>query len=60
MDMDELLYKRDEINAKLLAIVDDATTPSSIKLTCIEIRDIVPPWDVVAATARRMKAERQT
>jgi regulator of protease activity HflC (stomatin/prohibitin superfamily) len=59
LDLDETLSKRDEINNRLLHVLDAASEPWGTKITRVELKDIRPPDDVVASMAKQLTAERE-
>lgn len=58
MDLDKALSSRDEINAKMRAVLDDASDKWGVKVNRVELQDILPPPEIQAAMEKQMKAER--
>ncbi len=57
-DLDELLAEREKLNKTIQEIVDEATDPWGIKVTAVEIKDVVLPMEMQKAIARQAQAER--
>ncbi len=58
-DLDELLSRREEINARLQAILDEQTHPWGVKVSIVELRDVQLPDTMRRAMARQAEAERE-
>lgn len=59
MELDTTLGSRDEINAKMRQVLDEATDKWGVKVNRVELQDISPPSTVVQAMEKQMKAERE-
>jgi regulator of protease activity HflC (stomatin/prohibitin superfamily) len=59
LDLDETLSKRDEINERLLRVLDAATEPWGTKITRVELKDVRPPEDVQTSMAKQLTADRE-
>jgi regulator of protease activity HflC (stomatin/prohibitin superfamily) len=59
LDLDQTLTSRDIINTKMRAILDEATDPWGIKVTRVEVKNILPPQDIRDSMERQMRAERE-
>jgi len=58
-DLDELLSRRDEVNMRLQQIIDEATEPWGVKVTAVEVRDVILAPEMIRAIARQAEAERE-
>jgi regulator of protease activity HflC (stomatin/prohibitin superfamily) len=57
--LDELLSKRDELNAELQKIIDEQTEPWGIKVTTVEVKNVDLPQEMMRAIAKQAEAERE-
>lgn len=59
LELDQTLTSRDIINSKMRSILDEATDPWGIKITRVEVKNIIPPRDIQEAMEKQMRAERE-
>ena len=59
LELDQSLTSRDIINARMRAILDEATDPWGIKVNRVELKNILPPKDIQNAMEKQMRAERE-
>jgi regulator of protease activity HflC (stomatin/prohibitin superfamily) len=57
--LDDLLAKRDELNAELQNIIDEQTEPWGIKVTTVEVKNVDLPSEMLRAIAKQAEAERE-
>ncbi len=58
-DLDELLARREQVNMRLQQIIDEATEPWGVKVTAVEVRDVILAPEMIRAIARQAEAERE-
>ena len=58
LELDDTLTSRDVVNTKMRSILDEATDPWGIKITRVELKNIMPPREIQDAMEKQMKAER--
>ena len=58
LELDQTLTSRDVINTEMRSILDEATDPWGIKVTRVELKNILPPQDIQNSMEKQMKAER--
>jgi len=59
MSLDETLGSRERINSSLRTTLDEATDKWGVKVTRVEVKEILPPQDITEAMGKQMKAERE-
>lgn len=59
LELDETLTSRDIINTKMRAILDEATDPWGVKVSRVEVKNIIPPRDIQDSMEKQMRAERE-
>ncbi|MEG1929930.1 MAG: SPFH domain-containing protein [Anaerovorax sp.] len=59
LELDETLTSREVINTKIRIVLDEATDPWGIKINRVEVKNILPPQDILQAMEKQMRAERE-